>query len=275
MKVGVLFVLVIAHPDDESMFFLPTLFNLINDYGDTSNYHILCLSNGNYDGLGIKRTQELNRAAKIVSPLIEVTVMDHPQLRDGPNESWSKPVIEDVLIHFLETRNRNHKRLAQNLNACATQDVVLLTFDEGGVSGHINHIDTYEGLVEFFQKFTTKNKTRNRKRLESLSQSMSLNLLTLNTIYNPLQKYVPIFELLHILLCWIFPKVKMDSTNPLNAKEGKIAFRMFQPFLVWDAMSAHYTQFVWYRRLFVIFSIYSYTNTFNVVQLEKEGKKEI
>jgi len=37
--------LVIAHPDDESMFFIPFI-------RQQSNMEILCLSNGGYDGLG-------------------------------------------------------------------------------------------------------------------------------------------------------------------------------------------------------------------------------
>ncbi len=49
--------LVIAHPDDESMFFVPTI--LLQ-----SNISILCLSNGDYDGLGIVRESELQRASE-------------------------------------------------------------------------------------------------------------------------------------------------------------------------------------------------------------------
>lgn len=49
------FVLVIAHPDDECMFFTPALLQLRQSHVP----HILCLSNGGYDGLGEVRSIEL------------------------------------------------------------------------------------------------------------------------------------------------------------------------------------------------------------------------
>mmetsp|Transcript_1504 Transcript_1504/g.4848 ORF Transcript_1504/g.4848 Transcript_1504/m.4848 type:complete len:131 (+) Transcript_1504:68-460(+) len=44
-------ILVIAHPDDESMFFFPTLARLSAE----RPVHILCLSDGGYDGCGPAR----------------------------------------------------------------------------------------------------------------------------------------------------------------------------------------------------------------------------
>ncbi|XP_019194812.1 PREDICTED: probable N-acetylglucosaminyl-phosphatidylinositol de-N-acetylase [Ipomoea nil] len=52
--------LVIAHPDDESMFFAPTI-NYLTSKGHT--VHILCMSTGNADGMGDTRKQELYLAA--------------------------------------------------------------------------------------------------------------------------------------------------------------------------------------------------------------------
>ena len=46
---------------------------------------------------------------------------------------------------------------------------------------------------------------------------------------------------------------------------------MINPSLVWNAMKAHHSQFVWYRRLFVVFSRYSYANDFAVFEEEDEG----
>ena len=47
--------LVIAHPDDEAMFFSPLLLS----YHSKKSIFILCLSNGNYEGHGEIRTQEV------------------------------------------------------------------------------------------------------------------------------------------------------------------------------------------------------------------------
>ena len=37
-------------------------------------------------------------------------------------------------------------------------------------------------------------------------------------------------------------------------------YRLQQPALNWRAMASHTSQFVWYRRLFVVFSCYTYVN---------------
>lgn len=55
---NILFVL--AHPDDECMFFTPTIRSL----KQSCNLYILVLCNGGYDGLGKERTVEMARAAK-------------------------------------------------------------------------------------------------------------------------------------------------------------------------------------------------------------------
>ncbi|OVA19558.1 N-acetylglucosaminyl phosphatidylinositol deacetylase [Macleaya cordata] len=51
--------LVVAHPDDESMFFSPTILYLTSA---GHNVHILCLSTGNADGKGDTRREELYQA---------------------------------------------------------------------------------------------------------------------------------------------------------------------------------------------------------------------
>ena len=54
--------LLTAHPDDEIMFFYPTIKNLCNN----NDFHLLCLSNGNYDELGNIREEELNKICNFV-----------------------------------------------------------------------------------------------------------------------------------------------------------------------------------------------------------------
>lgn len=55
--------LVTAHPDDEAMFFIPTI-----RYLRANNYrvHLLCLSNGNAAGLGKVREAELEKCARFL-----------------------------------------------------------------------------------------------------------------------------------------------------------------------------------------------------------------
>ena len=67
---------VIAHPDDETMFFAPSIFAL---RAETSvELFLLCLSTGNSAGLGSIRRQELVAAArKLGFPAENVHVQDH------------------------------------------------------------------------------------------------------------------------------------------------------------------------------------------------------
>lgn len=71
--------LLIAHPDDEAMFFAPTLLALTRP--DTGNHvKILCLSTGNQDGLGDTRREELKKSAKLLGLRDEddALVLDDP-----------------------------------------------------------------------------------------------------------------------------------------------------------------------------------------------------
>ena len=40
---------------------------------------------------------------------------------------------------------------------------------------------------------------------------------------------------------------------------------MYQPCINWNMMALHTSQFVWYRRLFVIFSQFTFVNTWIVL----------
>ena len=65
-----------AHPDDESMFFAPTIRALINGGWDVRG---LCLSNGNAEGLGRTREGELRDAWEVLGVEGDkVEVLDQP-----------------------------------------------------------------------------------------------------------------------------------------------------------------------------------------------------
>jgi len=79
--------LVIAHPDDESLFFAPTLISLLSHKhagdiaksGPYAEVYSLCLSTGNADGLGKIRQQEMAHALDMLG--IEKGkrwIVDHP-----------------------------------------------------------------------------------------------------------------------------------------------------------------------------------------------------
>ena len=69
------------------MFFAPSIIQLNN----FNKIHVLCLSNGNYAGLGKIRERELEKSCEVFE-IEPPTTIDVPKLQDGSN--WSK---EDVI----------------------------------------------------------------------------------------------------------------------------------------------------------------------------------
>ncbi|KAL2929138.1 putative N-acetylglucosaminyl-phosphatidylinositol de-N-acetylase [Bienertia sinuspersici] len=92
-KSTVLFI--IAHPDDESMFFTPTINHLASR---GNNVHILCLSTGNADGMGDIRKDELYKACAMLKvPREQVAILDHPELQDGFGKVWNHTLIAKIV----------------------------------------------------------------------------------------------------------------------------------------------------------------------------------
>ena len=111
--------LVIAHPDDECMFFYPTI-------SRAKRLHIICLSNGGYDGLGEQREEELQRAARRLGA--SATCINNAALQDGPH-AWDPSVV------------------AANVGPWLHTGPVVVTFDRYGASGHANHVAVYHGAA--------------------------------------------------------------------------------------------------------------------------------
>lgn len=146
--------LVLAHPDDEVMFFSPTLQQL-SSLSRNSNVdldvNIVCYSNGNAEGLGDKRAKELNDSVALLLNSIKTNVylFDH---KDGMDEEWDI----DLMLEQLQG--------VVNMTTSSSINNILLTFDKGGVSGHINHIACHDVVHKFYEDYlkvgagTTDNK---------------------------------------------------------------------------------------------------------------------
>jgi N-acetylglucosaminylphosphatidylinositol deacetylase len=245
-------VLVTAHPDDESMFFLPTVVRLL-DAG--AEVWLLCLTTGNYDGLGESRSQELHRACQDVIGIQKVILLDELAFADHPNRAWpieeTSSSIQTALQQAVEQEPDKKFR-----------SIDLITFDQEGVSNHVNHRDTFFAVRHFYdhQKIISK---------KSHSLPPIRALWTLDTVKNPCIKYIPVLEwlLLIIFWCgldsdWLLSKPAALDSDGCDSCDSCVVqvYRMHQPALNWKAMAAHHSQFVWYRRLFVVFSCYTYHN---------------
>ena len=122
--------LVTAHPDDESMFFMPTILEL---RARGWRVGLLCLSNGDYDGMGRRREKELFAFAALLDlRRDDVVIARSAALRDGW-ERWDVDAVAEQVRGALRA-----ERGAYDL---------LLTFDGRGVSGHPNHCSIYDAVA--------------------------------------------------------------------------------------------------------------------------------
>lgn len=340
-----IWILVVAHPDDESMFFIPTLRNLLTNAGGKPTIHVLCLSNGDYRDAsdGPIRTQEIHHACSCIGIQNEripkketrsdkdfmaaVTVLNDDRMKDGPNEVWNSDLIaETVLEHILKVvpltfreNQKNKETSAWNVlgkeemqvasldKECCMQsiNINLLTFDEGGVSNHPNHKDVFWGVRCFINDkcHTTSNESilsaslqlyeqQNENKLTNKTIKVNVGAFTLKTISNPLMKYffwifvdlLPfllglLMQVLGYLIFFLSGALlnlrrhsmvsQMRQFSGVNITSEGLQCRLMDPALVWRAMAAHRSQFVWYRRLSIIFSRYTYINELNQISLDK------
>ncbi|KDN47290.1 hypothetical protein RSAG8_03769, partial [Rhizoctonia solani AG-8 WAC10335] len=89
-----------AHPDDECMFFSPTILALKRQQKEVRG---LCLSVGNADGLGPTRTQELVSSYRVLGlQSEEVDVLDHPKLQDDIKTMWNESLIAGIVGEYIQ-----------------------------------------------------------------------------------------------------------------------------------------------------------------------------
>eukprot|EP00752_Nemacystus_decipiens_P014157 g12589.t1 len=216
---------VIAHPDDESMFYAPTL-TALERRGLRAA--VLCLSSGDFYGLGQTRKRELVKACGVLGVKEgDIVVIEHPALQDGSTEAWPADTVASFVRDFV---------LKFGIKT-------ILTFDKGGVSGHPDHVAVNRGVALMLQTRGTANRGGNG----------TLDAFELVTT-GMLRKYSGVLDMPWSLATTYGP--------PLGA-----SFLSFSARIAWAAMAAHHSQFVWYRRLFVIFSRYAYVNTFKRMQV--------
>ena len=98
--------LVTAPPDDEAMFFIPTLRTLLGSRDEGPPLvRVLCLSNGDYrdPSDGPVRARELQKACAVIGVQNgkdgagAVTVLDDARMKDGPNEVWGADVVSGAV----------------------------------------------------------------------------------------------------------------------------------------------------------------------------------
>ncbi|MCJ1309005.1 N-acetylglucosaminyl-phosphatidylinositol de-N-acetylase [Agyrium rufum] len=154
--------LLIAHPDDEAMFFNPTL-QALNAPELGNHLKVLCLSSGDADGLGSIRKHELLRSTSMLGlhSLDDVLILEDDNFPDSMSASWSSEKIANCLTYAFASEEAleqaamiakvKKQKIGTGIDAPVATIDALITFDQGGVSGHVNHISLFHGAVEWVQ----------------------------------------------------------------------------------------------------------------------------
>lgn len=239
------FLLVTAHPDDEVMFFSPFL-AAANTAG--WNIRVFCLTNGGSDGIGIIRCAELQRAGTKLG--FETVCANLDGVRDGMNETWDLPVAISAISDEMASL-----RIA-----------AVFTFDHLGVTKHPNHISTHDAVRQA------------RNSLETNGRKVPLyELVTIPLLSRFLGPCGLRWNRSHIQNGIV--KTTITSTSRRKGESGEISTTPTMPVMmmsdfivrshgfipcsrVHTGMKIHSSQYVWWRYLWVIFSVYSYANFF-------------
>ncbi|PGH11877.1 hypothetical protein AJ80_06942 [Polytolypa hystricis UAMH7299] len=264
--------LLIAHPDDEAMFFAPTLLALTRP--ELGNHvKILCLSSGDADGLGHIRKNELKASALRLGLRNEsdVFVVEDPsRFPDSMTAEWSATDISTLLAFAFApeisssppppsssssptstrrttTTSTNGSTTPSNAAPTATIDI-LLTFDAHGVSNHPNHRSLYHGARAFLQALM--------KGKSGYACPVTLYSLTTTSMF---RKYLFVFDspitMLHGAIGSLFTSGPLSGGRSSSSKKkDALARRLLfvsgiaEWMKAWNAMvSAHKSQMVWFR----------------------------
>ncbi|QIW94856.1 hypothetical protein AMS68_000374 [Peltaster fructicola] len=242
--------LLIAHPDDEAMFFAPTILALSRPMLNNKIF-ILCLSSGDADGLGHVRKQELVASALQlgITSKEHVVIIEDERFPDSMSKTWDAEAVSGILTHYFAPKSA----VAPTSAAPPVMIDALLTFDAGGVSGHLNHRSLYHGAREFLRSLMQRHQ----------GWDCPVKLYTL-TSTNVVRKYSSIVDCIATISLSIFArKQKGEFPTPLLAVSGPGGIRKAQQAMT----TAHKSQMRWFRWGWIGVSRYMVINDLVKVKL--------
>ena len=212
--------IVVAHPDDESLFFAP---GALAAYSRSSaKLSILVLSAGNNDGMGVQRQKELLGACAAlgVDRKDRCVSLDVKELQDSPTAWWPEEAVAKQVAKYVKSWKVD----------------AILTFDNGGVSGHVNHRAVSAGIRHLLTTTSTicvfENKSVNLLRKYSGLLDLPFTFFT----------YLP-----RLLFGWnMQTQHGLLVASPRMYLQGRRAF------------ACHSSQFSWDRHLYLLLSRYMY-----------------
>lgn len=231
--------LVIAHPDDEVMFFSPSLIEL-NKEKYNNKVNLICFSSGNFiESMGPIRRSELMNSARILG-VHDVKILDY---KDGMNETWN---IDDIV-----------NSLQQNVIKHDDKESVLITFDDQGVSNHPNHISLFHGTKQYVKGLRNADNVKNTKLyvLKSLNFAEKYSF----TILSNVELFIDYITLAIKHYMNININVSFFGNQILSRGTNDIKFYSDLNMLSisYGAMAyGHFSQMVWFRYGWLFLSRY-------------------
>ncbi|PYH43850.1 PIG-L family deacetylase [Aspergillus saccharolyticus JOP 1030-1] len=269
--------LLIAHPDDEAMFFAPTVLALTKpEYGN--HLKILCLSTGmavlmhsslakrskakreptnpsplmgylgDADGLGHIRKKELVKSALQLGLRSEsdVYVVDDPtRFPDSMTTHWTENDVASILASAFAPEMSSSKPTRKSGGGAAAAPTatidVLLTFDKGGISNHPNHRSLYHGALHFLRTLVK----------DSPGYQCPVTLYTLTTT-NIVRKYAGVLDAPFTMVRGALSSIASGSGSRSSKDQLPSRLLFVSSVNEWltaqSAMvKAHQSQMVWFR----------------------------
>ncbi|CAF0819260.1 unnamed protein product [Rotaria sordida] len=227
--------LVVAHPDDECLFFSPTLHVLQKQYH--VNLSLLVFSRGNHIGLGHIRAMELYDSCKALNISKERCIsLDLPNIQDNPNVWWSEKQLIPMINEYINKWSID----------------ILVSFDNKGISGHINHRAVAFAVRTLIK---TNNNTIIKMSYELKSVSILRKYSSLFDFYLIFISFIPRF--LRSLLSYVIPFNLISSPDLscillINTPNDYMISR--------NAFASHKSQYNWDRYIYLIASRYMFVN---------------
>lgn len=223
--------IIVAHPDDETMFFGPTIMNLMLN---SKSLHILCISSGDADGLGRLRKIELARVTEALGPQASHELIDERELRDSMIDRWNSTKVSDLI----ELSVKNYHKPIET----------VVTFDSYGVSGHPNHIAIHQSLKNLKQrsleKYGQSSILRNKRQVDYFS-----------LVSVPFWRKYTLF--LDSVVTVLYECLFSAGNKPDHFVLG-LDFRNYTKLR--RILHLHKSQMVWFRQLYMTFSRYMFIN---------------
>ncbi|ODA81357.1 hypothetical protein RJ55_04322 [Drechmeria coniospora] len=223
--------IVTAHPDDECLFFSPTILGVL-DRNHRIKGGLLVMSTGNNDGIGETRKKELlGSCAALGIDSSRCVALDHPELQDNPKLWWNTTLIESIVGEHVAKWDIN----------------AIITFDEGGVSGHINHRAVSAAVSEYVANDASAPPAFKLVTTAVLRKYSGLLDLPLTAFSFTWRLFAAVF----------FPS---DEADAQYSTKALIASTWNRYLLTRRAFASHDSQYSWDRHLYMILSRYVWFN---------------